>query len=131
MATNPTLGTKGALLDLLVKQGATLGPNTMYIKDNGGIAIDLTDCTLSAQIRKTADAPSADASAVFTVVDAVNGVVSWVFPAAETINLTCDPVDETAEASQYVWDMELHYTLTSAVAPLLHGNVSVYREVTK
>ncbi len=129
--TTPILGTKGANLDLLVKQGATLGPNTMYIRDSGGIAINLTNCTLSAQIRKTADAPTADVSAVFTVLDAPNGVVSWVFPAAETINLVCDPDSESAAASQYVWDMELHYTLTSAVAPLLYGNVSVYREVTK
>ena len=103
----------------------------MTIKDSSGTAIDITGCTLSAQIRKTADALTADATAVFTVISAVNGSVSWEFPATETTALACDPVDETAADSQYVWDMELHYTSSGRVVPLLYGNVSVFREVTK
>lgn len=128
--TTPTIGTKGARLDLLIKQGATLGPNTMTLNDGAGAPLNLTGCTVKAEIRKTANAPTADATAVCAVVGAAGGIVTWEFPAAETANITCDPVDETAEASQYVWDMELHYA-SGRVVPLLYGNVSVYREVTK
>ena len=128
--TTPSLGTKGAELDLLIKQGSTLGPHTMTITDEFGTAINLTGCTLSAQIRKTADAATANCDAVFTIVDAVAGTVLWEFTAASTELLPCDPVDETAEASQYVWDMELLYA-SGRIVPLLYGNVSVYREVTK
>lgn len=128
--TIPTLGTKGAQLNLLIKQGSTLGPNTMTLMDSSGAPMNLTGCTVKAEIRKTADAPTADASAICAVVGAAGGIVTWEFPAGQTELLSCDPNDENAPASQYVWDMELHYT-SGRVVPLLYGNVSVYREVTK
>ena len=129
--TNPTIGTKGALLDLLIRQGATCGPNYMSVKDSGGTAIDLTDVTITAQIRKTADAVTSMADAVVTIDVAANGTFHWQFDATDTAALTCDPVSEKAAASQYVWDMEMKYTTGGRVVPLLYGTVSVFREVTK
>jgi hypothetical protein len=128
--TTPTLGTKGAALDLLVRQGATLGPNSTLLKDGTGAAMDLTGCTLSAQIRRSPSSSTVDATATFTITNAVLGAFDWEFPATETAMLSCDAVDETLPESQYVWDMELLYA-SGRVVPLLYGAVSVFREVTK
>lgn len=129
--TVPTIGTKGARLDLLIRQGATCGPNFTQIKDVGGAAIDLTNWTISGQLRKTADASTALATATITVNDAVNGAFSWEFSATATAALAADPVDETGATSKYVWDMEMRNSSTSRVMPLFYGAASVFREVTK
>jgi len=39
--TNPVIGTKGAALDLLIRQGATVGPNSTTLKDGTGTPINL------------------------------------------------------------------------------------------
>lgn len=127
---NPTLGTKGAQLDLIVKQGATLGPNTTTLLDGVGDPIDLTGCTVRAQIRKTPDAATIACTAVCTLVTPASGIFSWSFTAAETTALTCSTVDENEAASLYYWDMEL-LKADSTVVPLLYGDVRVFREITK
>jgi hypothetical protein len=132
MATNPTVGTKGGLLDLLIRQGATCGPNNVALKNSAdGTPISLVDCTITGQIRKTADAATALATAVITVVDAANGLFIWEFTATATAALTADPDSETADASKYVWDMEALNTTTTRVIPIFYGEAFVWREVTK
>jgi len=126
----PEVGTKGAQLDLLVRQGATCGPFQTTLRDGGGLPIDITGATLRAQIRKTADAVSSVAAAVFTITDAANGEFSWQFDADDTTAITADPADEDQPDSVYVWDMEIEYSAT-LIDPLLWGNVRVFREVTK
>jgi len=126
----PSLGTKGAQLDLLVKQGATLGPNATTLLDGTGSPIDITGCTVRAQIRLTPDAVTAAATAVCTLVTPAAGTFTWSFTAAETTALTCSVVDENEPESLYYWDMEL-LKADSTVVPLLFGDVRVFREITK
>ena len=127
---NPYIGTKGAAMDLIIRQGATCGPNHMAIKDSSGAAIDITGATLRASIRKTPDAASITASAVFTPITPAAGTVYWSFTAASTTAIVCDPVDEEQPDSLYVWDMEIEFA-DGRILPLLYGDVRVFREVTK
>lgn len=128
--TTPTIGTKGARLDLLVRQGATLGPNSTTLRDGAGDPIDITGATLRAQIRITPDAVTAAATAVCTITNAAGGVFTWEFSAAETTALTCSVVDENEPESLYYWDLEMLKADTTVV-PLLYGDVRVFREITK
>ena len=124
------VGSKGGNLDLLIRQGATLGPNVTQIKDRAGVAIDITGATIRSEIRKTPDAIAVDATAVCTITDAANGTFTWSFTAAETKLLDADPVDEQQPLSKYVWDMEIQY-VGGRIQPLMYGDVRVFREVTK
>ena len=126
----PVLGGKGAALDLLIRQGSTHGPNFTTLKDGTGAAINITGATITAQVRKTPDALTVAAPVVCTLVTPASGTFTWSISATATAALTCDPIDELAEDSQYVWDMEILYA-DGRVQPLMYGAVSVFREVTK
>lgn len=125
------IGTKGAELDLLIRQGATLGPFNTYVKKQDGSALNLTGATFTAQIRRTPEsAPIPGATVSFTITDALNGVLSWSVPASSTAALRASEVDENAPESVYVWDMEVLLS-DSRVLPLLYGTAKVFREVSK
>lgn len=129
----PVLGTKGANLDLLIRQGATQGTYHMAVKTQNGVPlpIDLTDATFRAQIRKTPDsAPLEGVSFVFTITDALGGLVDWSIPATSTEKIPCSEIDENHPDSIYVWDMEVEL-VSGRVMPLLYGQVNVFREVSK
>jgi len=128
--TIPVIGTKGAQLDLLVRQGGTLGPNSTTLKDGSGTPINITGALLRAQIRKTPDAATVSATAVTAIVSGPAGTFTWEFTEAETAALTCSVTDELQSESLYVWDMEIEYT-DGRIQPLLYGDVRVFREVTK
>lgn len=126
----PQIGNKGTELDLLIRQGATFGPNECTLLGEDGLGINLTGATLRAQIRKTPSSATASASAVFTITSPSTGTFVWEFTSAETTTLLADDSSEEAEASTYVWDMELQ-DASGDVIPLLYGKVNVFREVTK
>lgn len=126
-----TIGTKGAELNLLIRQGATFGPVASRLTNPGGSAMSLTGATIRGQIRKTASsAGSTGATATCTVTNAANGEFTFTFPASVTAALIADDTSEEAPASIYVWDMELEDS-TGRVIPLVYGRVNVFREVTK
>lgn len=127
----PQIGTKGAELDLLIRQGATFGPVFSTALNPNGTPINLTGATLRAQVRKTPTSPIGEACvATFNILDAVNGQFEWFFTDEATTVLVADSESETAPASVYVWDMELE-DASGRVIPLLYGKVNVFREVTK
>lgn len=128
MAT--TIGSKGAELDLLIRQGATLGPYPARLANLDASPMNLTGCTLRAQVRKsyTTDIQPG-ASFVFTIVDALDGRFIWSIPASSTRDLLAGPT-ETHKDSLYVWDMEIEDSQGN-VTPLLYGMARVFREVTK
>lgn len=127
----PTIGHKGDQLDLLIRQGATLGPVNMLLEEDDGSPLNLTGCTLVAQIAKTADGPLiAGASATFTILNATGGEAEWTFTDEATAVLSADPDSETAEGSTYVWGMDLHRA-DGRVEALLYGTVNVFRNISK
>lgn len=134
MSTAPSIGDTGARLDLVIRQGATFGPHCLQLFNpdnaplNPGQPVDLTGCTLRAQLRRTA---LGQLLATFecTIVDAVQGRVDLQLDAATTAAITCgeSPRDPLSRA---VWDLELHDSL-SRVIPLAWGTVSLFREATR
>ena len=126
----PQLGTKGAELDLLIRQGATLGPFNMKVLTADGNDVDLTSAVFRAEIRRTAESPAlAGVTFTFTITTPLEGVVDWEVDADSTTELIAGE-SETDTESQYVWDMEVELS-DGRVLPLLYGKVSVFREVTK
>ncbi len=128
----PTMiGTKGAELDLLIRQGATFGPVTCHLTNPDTSPVNLAGCTIRAQIRKSATSTlTPGATGVCTVTGAATGDFTYTFSATVTGALVADAESELATASQYVWDMELE-DASGRVTPLTYGRVYVYREVTK
>lgn len=125
-----TIGNKGEELNLLIRQGATFGPNECTLVNPNGTPMNLTGCTFSAQIRKTPSSPTVLASAVFSITNAAQGQFTWEFSETATATLVADDTSETAEASTYVWDMEMQDN-SGNILPLVYGAVNVFREVTK
>ena len=129
MAT--VIGTKGAELDLLIRQGATFGPNASRLTNPNGTPVNLTGSTFRGQIRKTAsDALSTGCAITFTITNAINGEFTWEVTDEATTVLVADSISESAPASTYVWDMEMEDS-SGRVLPLAYGKVQVFREVTK
>lgn len=124
-----TLGTIGERLDLLVKQGSTLGPFNASMKNPDGSPVNMTGMTLRAQIRRTGLSASVVASIPATITNPALGQYTFglsdeatsAIPAGETLK---DP------ASKYVWDMELE-DAAGNVMPLYYGDCKVFREVTR
>lgn len=127
--TNPVIGTKGAALDLLIRQGATVGPHTVtYTED--GVAVDITGATVRAQIRLLPSSVTAAATATCTLVTPASGIFTFEFSDTETAAMTCSIVDENEPESLYYWDMEIEFA-SGRIVPLMYGDVRVFREVTK
>jgi len=127
----PQIGTKGSELDLLIRQGATFGPNTCRLTNQDSTPINLTGATLRAQVRKTPTSTLVPgATGTFVITNAANGEFTWSFTAAATTAMPAGSESETETSSIYVWDMELEDSI-GRVIPLLYGKVYVFREVTK
>lgn len=126
----PVLGTKGAELDLLIKQGSTFGPHLITVKDSNDVAINITGATIRAQIRKLSTSATAAATGDFVLTAPTSGQFTFGFSNTATAALQADADSESGTDSQYVWDMEIQYA-DGRVYPLMYGKVQVYREVTK
>lgn len=124
------IGTKGAQLDLLIRQGASSGPHSMQLFNPDTSPMDITNVSFAAQIRKTPGAIGLpEATAIFDFVEPLIGKFTWEFVADETAELSAG-IDENASDSLHVWDMEMTDSL-GRVFPLLYGDVKVFREVTR
>lgn len=127
----PQIGTKGAELDLLIRQGATFGPIVSRITNPNGTPMNLAGATIRAQVRKTPTSPIGEGcTASFNIIEAADGRFQWFFTAAATQTLAADAESELSPSSTYVWDMELEDS-TGRIIPIFYGKVNVFREVTK
>jgi hypothetical protein len=127
----PRIGTKGAELDLLIRQGATFGPINATLRNPDNSPMNLTGSLIRSQVRKTPTSPLVEGCvASFDITDPTNGQFNWWFESDVTALLVADNESENAPASTYVWDMELEDS-NGRVIPLLYGKVNVFREVTK
>lgn len=124
----PSIGSYGGALDLKIRQGATFRA-TITLQNPDLSPINLTGCTIRGQIRKLALDTAITATLDVVIISAPAGQISIgltdtvtaAIPAGEQLN---------AAASKYVWDLEM-LDAASNVVPLLYGNVTVFREVTR
>ena len=82
----PIIGTKGAQLDLLIRQGATFGAITTTVKNSiTKQPIELTGYTIRGQIRKTAASTLQEgAAASYEILNAEQGIFAFWFTAEAT-----------------------------------------------
>jgi hypothetical protein len=126
MATQ-TIGSVGARLDLLIKQGSTFQPEQLIAKNPDGSRVDLTGAVIRAQIRKAASGPLVKAFTI-TYIDRVNGVFTLGLTATETSAIKSAD-DPNSGENRYVWDLEMD--MAGVVTPLAWGEVKMFREVTR
>lgn len=113
-----------ATYNITVEQGATWR-KTITIKDNQtpAVVINLTGCTIAAQIRERYDDASPLASFTIENQDLVNGKFDLVLPYATT-----EALDIDGDAA--LWDLEVLFT-DGDKKRYLQGSVTFNREVTK
>lgn len=123
-----TIGSRGDKLDLLVRQGATLGPMSVTMRAPSDAPIDLTGCQIRAKIRKSyATAQAIDLHTLIT--DPAAGAFQFWLTDDQTAAMTCGATPSDP-ASLYVWDLEIEYG-DGTVRPVFYGAVKVAPEATK
>lgn len=124
-----TIGSIGERLDLLIRQGATLGPFVCTMTTPDSTPVDLTGAIIRGQIRKAFNSADVTAQLVVTITDAPAGKYQFGLDAATTTAIAAG-ANVTKPESLYVWDLELVDTL-GRVIPLYWGDARVHREVTR
>ena len=124
------VGTRGERLDLIVRQGATLGPHTVTLTNPNGTPVDLTGATIQGHVRKNPlDSGAPVASFVITYVDRVAGKYSFEIAHTVTAAIPAGEFQNSPE-SMYQYDMELLDT-AGRIIPLHYGDFINFREVTR
>lgn len=105
--------------NLVIDQGSTYS-TTLTLTDEDGEALDLTNNTAQAQIRKSYS--SLTYTSFTTSVNVAAGTVLLSLTAAQTSNLV---------AGRYVYDVELTDTVANSVTRIVEGIVTVTPQVTR
>ena len=123
------IGYRGELLNLLIRQGATLGPFAVTLTNPNATQLNLTGSTLRAQVRKKALDATPVVALTCTITNAAAGQFTFGLTAVQTAGLPAGELISDAD-SKYVWDMELE-DVAGTVFPLYFGDVQIFREVTR
>lgn len=112
--------------NIVCDQGATFGLSMTY-KDANGAIINLTTYTARMQVRSKASAPTTILS-----LTSSPGAGITLGGAAGTIVISISASSTAAlEPGDYVYDLELVNTTSSAVTRLIQGKFKVSAEVTR
>ena len=131
----PTIDQKGSRLDFDIRQGSTLGPLRVTLRnpsvdpDVPGTPLNLTGCTVLGQVRKSPTAygpPEAD-FVVAMASDLTQGYFDLTIPDEITATL---PMIVDATMTRFYYDIELIDAL-GRVIPLHYGELRVVPEVTR
>ena len=124
------IGSIGERLDIILRQGSTLGPFIVTLKDKLGNPIDLTGATIQGHVRKNAlDVGTPVATFEITYIDRVLGKFSFGISRSVTVTIPAGEYQKDPE-SQYVHDIELIDSLDRCI-PLYYGKFENFREVTR
>ena len=112
--------------NIVCDQGATFGLSMTY-KDANGTVINLTGYTARMQVRSKASAPTTILS-----LSSISAAGITLGGAAGTIVINISASGTAAlEPGDYVYDLELVNTSSTAVTRLVQGRFRVSAEVTK
>lgn len=127
----PTISQVGDRLDLVVRQGSTLGPLTFTMHNPDDTPVDLTGCTISASVRKTANAYGAPAATPVMTIDADPTLGKFVMTIDDEITAAI-PAGEfvSSPESEYYWDAEMQDS-AGRVLPLYYGVFRVQPEASR
>lgn len=123
----PTLGRRGDKLDLLIRQGATLGPFPVTLVTAEQAPVDLIGAFVRGTVAKDYDA-IANFPLTILVTDAAAGQFQMSMPASMTSTIPYLG-DLFEPENQYVWDLEIEFT-DGSVMPVFWGTVQLAPEAT-
>jgi hypothetical protein len=124
------IGWIGEELNVLIRQGATVGPYQATMVDAITQApVDLTGSIIRGEIRRKPRDTTIVLNWRVTITDAVNGKYEFTLTDEDTAALECGDSIQSAK-SIYVHDIEMQDSAGN-VLPLYYGKVSVFREVTR
>jgi hypothetical protein len=119
------IGVRGERLNLLIRQGATLGPFRASMVNPDSSPVDLTGAQIKGVMRKTAGAAAVIANLVVVISNAPGGLYEFSLPASVTAGIAAG-LSETDADSRYVWSLDL-VDAQGQVLPLYYGDVAVVR----
>lgn len=124
------ISNKGVRKDLEIAVGATFGPLAVTLTDSAGTPLDLTGCTLVAQVRRRAHDDAvllAFDCSIPSPTAAPQGLFGASAEATAAVPYDEDPTKPLASA---LWDMRL-VDSTGRVLPVFWGAVRFFRGVTR
>jgi len=123
------VGFRGERLDLIARQGATLGPFVVNLTNPDNTPVNIAGCTIRGQVRKNALDTTKVADFTIQAIDPSAGKFSFEIPHSVTSGIPAGEFQRSPE-SLYYWDMELLDT-TDKITPLYYGEYINFREVTR
>jgi hypothetical protein len=125
----PVIGALGEQVTLQIRQGATLGPFEVLIRNPDASPVDMTGSTVRGQIRRTG--LSAEVIASFDVVIVNSSTVSFTWGLTDEVTAGIAAGEAlTDPESEYVYDVEWQ-DAAGEVHPVFYGRALVLREVTR
>ena len=122
-----TLGQRGDKLDLLIRQGATLGPFPVSLLSEDQTPVDLTGAVVRGTVSKDYSAATTYPITIL-VSNALGGEFRMSMPA--TLTATIPYLGDIFEPeNQYVWDLEIEFS-DGTVMPVFWGIVQLAPEAT-
>ena len=120
----------GAQVNMTLRHGADF-QTTLTFTNPDGSPVNLTGCTLAAQIRQLplAQIPPLAFFTCVVAADPTKGLATMSLPGIVSETLTVG-ASLTNPLSQYSWDLTLTDALGRVSCPL-YGQVSFYRDVTR
>lgn len=128
MATK--VGSLGVRLDIVIRQGTTVGPFVVTLTDATGAPVDLTGCEVTGAIRHNRLDASVIKALTCSLVDAVNGKYQFGLSAVDSATLPCGE-EITDDTSIHKYDVELKLADTTTIRPQYYGLVHVLAENTR
>lgn len=110
-----------AIQNIVVDQGTTF-TRTFNLTGANGVAYDLSDYTVDAQIRRSYSSSSGLSFSTAIVGASANGALSISLNATETLSL---------KYGRYVYDIKLNNTTTGEKLRVVEGIVTVTPTVTR
>jgi len=109
-----------AYVELTVDQGTSF-ENTLDLLNDDGTPYNLTNCSLTGQLRKSYYSSNATANLTINVITAANGNANITMNAATTTNIT---------AGRYLYDIKLT-DANNNVTRIVEGILTITPQVTK
>jgi hypothetical protein len=121
----PTLGCIGEEINLLIKQGCTLGPFRVQLCNPDATFMDLTNCTISGQLRLAPNDIDSVADLQCSVTDPTHGKFEFGLDDQTTGTI---PAGDTVDAITYLWELNMRDSAGN-VTPLYYGCAKIFRAV--
>ena len=107
-------------VELTLEQGATFS-STITVRDNQGVAQNLSGYTARSQMRRSYYSSSKKDFTV-NITSAASGLITMQMSASNTANIT---------PGRYVYDVEIEDTVSGDVTRIFEGIVTVLPNVTR